>query len=435
MMSIRQSLFRRSGMLYTADQLQKLRDRWHNPLLSPDDGQPVEIEGCSTFKELLQRRIALISETSNAGGILGEKGADLESWRVGFRNNWEMRANVSFIEMMAEFRQYGIDRVYEIEASRYEVKEPCDLRGAELRSVILAGAFLENAHFEGADLTRASFDGARCFETHFEDAICEHTSFAGAECHFAHFQRANCDHASFDRADCTMTGFDHSKLRYSSFNGTVCFAAIFNGAFLANASISSMNINHLTRFGRSGEQAEAERTPPARSKKKDEGDDWYIVELFPAWLRAAEVNSKTRSLLRSHGYFWEADEYQYMEMVCRRHVLHQHPISEFFEWFFKDLMFGYGLKWKRPLISVMTIIVLWGLGFALHFKLNALHGLLNSIGYGLYYSVISFTTLGFGNAPDLEGVWPKLLLCSEALIGTILMPLFLLAYARKILQD
>jgi predicted membrane metal-binding protein len=122
-------------------------------------------------------------------------------------------------------------------------------------------------------------------------------------------------------------------------------------------------------------------------------------------------------------------------MVCRRHVLHQNRFSEFFEWFFKDLMFGYGLKWKRPFITVLIIILVWALGFALHFRLNGLHSLFTSIGYGFYYSIISFTTLGFGNAPDLEGAWPKVLLCSEALLGTILMPLFLLAYARKILQD
>ena len=98
-------------------------------------------------------------------------------------------------------------------------------------------------------------------------------------------------------------------------------------------------------------------------------------------------------------------------------------------------MFGYGLKWKRPFISVLVIILIWALGFTLHFRLNTPYDLVTCIGYGLYYSVISFTTLGFGNAPDLVGAWPKLLLSSEALLGTVLMPLFLLAYARKILQD
>jgi hypothetical protein len=422
-------------MHYTSDQLQKLRDRWHKPLISPDDGRPLEVEGCRTFRELLQCRMARINEVASTDRVDIEWAGKLEEWRAALRGTWEKQADVLFAEMMSEFSRYGLDRVMEIEAARYEIRDPCDLRGAELRHADFCGAYLENAHFEGADLTKARFDGSRCFETHFEDVTCEYTSFWGAECHFSGFQGALCDHASFERADCTMARFDQARLRYASFDEAVCFAAVFNGAFLAKTSISAMSINHLTRFGRPGEQMEAELTRPSHAKKKEEGDDWYIVELFPAWLRAAEVNSQIRCLLKSHGYFWEADEYQYLEMVCRRHVLHQNLLNEFFEWFFKDLMFGYGLKWRRPLISVLTIILVWGLGFALHFRLNALHDLSTSIGYGLYYSVISFTTLGFGNAPDLNGVWPKVLLCSEALLGTILMPLFLLAYARKILQD
>jgi len=110
-------------------------------------------------------------------------------------------------------------------------------------------------------------------------------------------------------------------------------------------------------------------------------------------LRAAQVNSQIRFLLKDHGFFLEADDYQYLEMVCQRHLLHQNRLKLFFEWLFKDLMFGYGLKWRRPLISVLAVILVWALGFTLHFKLNALHDLFTSIGYGFYYSVIAFTSL------------------------------------------
>jgi hypothetical protein len=300
---------------------------------------------------------------------------------------------------------------------------------------VFRGAFLENVHFEGADLTNANFVDARCFETHFEDALCERANFTAAECHFAVFARAQCDQVIFDMADCTMVRFDQAVLRHTSFNETICFAATFDGALLAKAGIAGMKINHLTRFGRPGEIAEAEQSKPSYTRKNGEEDDWYIVDLFPAWLRAAQVSAQIRFLLKNHGYFLEADEYQYLEMVCQRHLLHQNRLHHFLEWLFKDLIFGYGLKWKRPLITVLVIILVWGIGFASHFHLHLKHDLLSSFGYGLYYSTISFTTLGFGNTNDLEGFLPKALLCTEALLGTVLMPLFLLAYARKILQD
>lgn len=422
-------------MRYSSEQLQQLRGRWNDPLRSPDKGSVSERDGCKTFQELLQLRLEKVAVlAAGAFDRVGTAG-NVESWRAKLHDCWSEECQELFSSLMEELQQLGLSLTIEIEESRYEIRGAWDLRGANLRGVVLCGAFLENVRFEGADLSNASFEGTRCFETHFEDTLCEKASFAGAECHFAGFQGALCDYAVFENADCTMVRFDQARLRHASFDGAVCFAAVFDGAFMAQASLGAMRINHLTRFGRPGELLEAERSKPARREAKNEGEDWYIVELFPVWLRAAEVNSQIRSLLKAHGYYLEADEYQYLEMVCRRHVLHQNPISEFFEWFFKDLMFGYGLKWKRPLISVLAIILLWGGGFALHFRVNRLHDLLTSIGYGLYYSVISFTTLGFGNAPDLVGTWPKLLLCSEALLGTVLMPLFLLAYARKILQD
>lgn len=422
-------------MRYSSEQLQLLRDRWHQPLRSPGNGAVTEREGCRTFNDLLQLRLEKISALAAGACDQGGAAVSTESWRATLHDLWSADCEGLFAALMDELQQLGLPLTIEIEASRYEIREPWDLRGADLRGAVLCGAFLENARFEGADLSNARFEGTRCFEAHFEDALCEKASFAGAECHFAGFQGALCDHALFENADCTMVRFDQARLRHARFDGAVCFAAVFDGAFMAQALLDAMRINHLTRFGRPGEQIEAERSKPARRETSSEGEDWYIVELFPVWLRAAEVNSRIRSLLKAHGYYLEADEYQYLEMVCRRHVLHQNPVSEFFEWFFKDLMFGYGLKWKRPLISVLIIILVWGGGFALHFRLNGLHDLFTSIGYGLYYSVISFTTLGFGNAPDLAGAWPKLLLCSEALLGTVLMPLFLLAYARKILQD
>lgn len=421
-------------MRYPPEQLERLRERWRLPLCDPSTGLAVRVEGTGSFAELLRHRLQAVGHLSGSAPPAVTEPLP-EAWRGGLQKAWAERCDAYLAGVMEELRGYGLAEVAPIEAARYQVRDPYDLRGADLKGVAWAGACLENARFEGADLTGACLAGARCFESHFEDARCGHASFRGAECHFADFSGAHCDHATFELADCTMVRFDLARLRGASFHAAVCFAAVFDGAHLGHASIETMQINHLTRFGKLGEHVEALATRPVKRDAKSEGDDWYIVELFPVWLRAADVNAKVRSLLKSHGYFWDADEYQYLEMVCRRHVLHQNRFSEFFEWFFKDLMFGYGLKWKRPLISVLVIILLWGVGFALHFHLNALHDLWKSLGYGLYYSVISFTTLGFGNAPDLEGLWPKLLLCSEALLGTVLMPLFLMAYARKILQD
>lgn len=413
------------------EQLLLLRQRWSGPLTHGDSGEPLELDGCRTLQELLTLRMERIGALVAAYALSGNEPPAPERLRDG----WAGQCDSLFLLLADELKACGLAGITPIESPRYGIRETIDLRGAVLRGAILCGAFLENVHFEGADLSSARLDGARCIETCFDHALCMDATFNRAECNFASFQGAVCDRASFAGSDCTLAVFKRARLRHSSFDGAVCFAAQFDGAFLAHAAIDAMSINHLTTFGRPGELGEAESSTPPRARRRGEGDDWFISELFPAWLRAARVNCRIRLLFRNHGYFLKADEYQYLEMVCNRHLLHQSRCSEFFEWFFKDLMFGYGLKWKRPLVSIVVIIVLWGCGFTLHFQLSSLHGLSASIGYGLYYSVISFTTLGLGHATELDGVWPKVLLCSEALMGTILMPLFLLAYARKILQD
>jgi len=419
-------------MRYDKDALERLRGRWHQPLGRDAGAVPEEVR---SFHELLRRRLEAISERVRGARLrIGEQ-AEPRKRKEALQEHWKDGCRADFEALLEELHLAGLDGTVAMGASEYEVRAPYDLRGADLRGLALCGAALENARFEGADLRGASLEAARCFETRFEDSLCTQAVFSLADCHFSHFQGADCDRASFEGADCSMVRFEQARLRHALFDEAVCFAARFDGAFLGQASLAGMRINHLTGFGHAGELREAKGGGGAKKKNRNEGQDWYIADLFPLWLRAAEVNAQVRSLLKAHGYYLEADEYQYLEMVCRRHVLCKHRVQEFFEWFFKDMMFGYGLKWRRPLISVLAIILLWALGFTLHFRLAAGDGVLASLGQGLYYSVISFTTLGFGNAPDLQGFWPKVLLCTEALLGTVLMPLFLLAYARKILQD
>ena len=48
----------------------------------------------------------------------------------------------------------------------------------------------------------------------------------------------------------------------------------------------------------------------------------------------------------------------------------------------------------------------------------------------LYFSAITFTTLGYGDFRPLEG-WGRILAGSEAFIGAFMMALFVYTFARK----
>jgi len=389
------------------------------------------LDGCATFRELLDQTLRGIKEALDARAAAEPPGGDP---RVLARKAWQMAGEEPFNELVRRLREHGFEGGTRLEAGRYEARDAVDLRGGDFRAGSFRGALLENAHFQGADLRGVCFAGARCFETRFQHARCDGASFEAAECQFADFRWASCARAAFAGADCSMARFEGARLGQGDFRAATCFATGFDGAFLHNAAISAMRINHYTRFGKPGEQREAELSRKPRTRDLDE-EDWFIAHLNPHWLRAAQVNAEIRGLLRANGDFMEADKYQYHEMVCRRHLQVGNPLGTFFQWFFKDRIFGYGLKWHRPLITIVIMVAVWTTAFCAYFHATRGTPLAQSLGDGFYYSVICLTTLGLGNLSDIVGFWGKFLVCSEALIGSVLMPIFLMAYARKILQD
>ncbi len=75
-------------MRYRTDQLLQLRERLERPLLSSDSGEPMEVDGCRTFRELLQHRFSEI----RAHGEMDGSGGDGVGQREGFRRGWQQRA-------------------------------------------------------------------------------------------------------------------------------------------------------------------------------------------------------------------------------------------------------------------------------------------------------------------------------------------------------
>jgi hypothetical protein len=88
---------------------------------------------------------------------------------------------------------------------------------------------------------------------------------------------------------------------------------------------------------------------------------------------------------------------------------------------------------SHPLTGIGLVIV----GFGIFFTLSFLSGgvsIMQATGKGFYYSIMSFTTLGLGEAQRAGGISISLLICLEALLGAALTPLFIVTYARRILQ-
>jgi len=133
--------------------------------------------------------------------------------------------------------------------------------------------------------------------------------------------------------------------------------------------------------------------------------------------------------------------------------------KEFRKWLsscFLNIVYGYGEKPKNVIFSAIFIILLFALSFSLigianpeiiELKGTAINrssgniveltskGLLHSSTIrnfpdSLYFSTITFTTLGYGDFRPLEG-WGRILAGSEAFIGAFMMALFVYTFSRR----
>lgn len=99
-------------------------------------------------------------------------------------------------------------------------------------------------------------------------------------------------------------------------------------------------------------------------------------------------------------------------------------------------IFGYGEKPLRPLMTGAVVIVLWAILFLSIGGIDK-SGCIDSdncsIWSCLYFSTVTFTTLGYGDIKPQPGL-ARLLSSSEAVLGAALMALFIVSLSRKFVR-
>ena len=144
--------------------------------------------------------------------------------------------------------------------------------------------------------------------------------------------------------------------------------------------------------------------------------------------------------MHNHGNYRIAGEFYYREMECRKKAMREKRFSSaWFKSFGYSLLkytCGYGEKSERTaLVSLITILMfslLYWFTRCLEYPMKN-PTILQQIGSTLYFSFVTFTTLGLGDIEPLN-FWGRAFICCEAVIGAFFMALFVVVFARKMMR-
>ena len=167
--------------------------------------------------------------------------------------------------------------------------------------------------------------------------------------------------------------------------------------------------------------------------KMEEIDGHILQEQERTFSEAQEIFLLLKNNFHSIGQYddesWAFKKEKDMERKSNCHIKTVH------KWLwscFLNGIFGYGEQPVKVIISAMSIILIFTFLFMGSGISNVDIERITTKNFFdcIYFSTVTFTTLGYGDFRPLEG-WGRLLAGSEAFIGALMMALFVYTFARR----
>ena len=262
------------------------------------------------------------------------------------------------------------------------------LEGANLSHAHLEGAKLWGAHFEGAFLWGAHFEGSTLFDAHFEGAVLNKAHLPGANLWNARLGRASLCQANLDGADLHDAHLEGADLSDAHLEGANLCNAHLEGADLRGADFSNANVTGMTYD---------------RKRSKFRGIRVATCNGHPVFVR-------------------DARDEDYIETFRA-----QSPFLWVFWAFFTDC----GRSLLRVGLMGASLAVFFGWAYENNPTLLDMSGSANTPWTPYYYSIVTFTTLGFGDVTPatFEG---ELWVGAEVLSGYLMLGLLVSILANKV---
>ncbi|MFA6552798.1 MAG: pentapeptide repeat-containing protein [Candidatus Paceibacterota bacterium] len=286
----------------------------------------------------------------------------------------------------------------------HELEGCVDLRGADLcgfdfRTAVQENddgfsekiAILSNIHFEGATLKHCDFQEGKIHDCFFENANLEHSDF----------KNASINNSSFVDADCIGVDLHSAKLINCN----------FFGATIKDITLGATIVDQKTSFGKE-----------LRSEKEG---NFHAASMEYKQIKEMYKNSSLNGI---------ADFYHYREMVAKRKIIKITNPTRWVSYVFGDLLCRYGTSFVRVFIASILIVSVFAYIFSSTESLLFLNKEVSaSFIDSLYFSISTFTTLGYG---DFHAIGlARFVAGFESFVGMTLISLFTVIVARNVIRD
>jgi len=272
------------------------------------------------------------------------------------------------------------------------------LEGAKLYFAHLEGADLSGAHLEEANLNAANLKGANLSIACLKGADLFGANLEGTFFEGAHLEGAKLVYAHLNGAELTLANLEGAKLVGAYLEG-----ALLRGTHLEGADFTACSVDGLTLFW----ECIVDRKTDFRGVGLDR----------------CRIDEGTRYLL----------EYNRRRMNCedwyKQHPRLAWPVKAFF-W-----MSDYGRSTGRIIFTFFGLALIFAGIYYLYALVNS-PGIVSNLFEGndgpvpgwlvpfrtIYFSIVTMTTLGFGDMhADCRSLWGHLLLTVQVILGYVLL--------------
>lgn len=247
---------------------------------------------------------------------------------------------------------------------------------------------------------------------HFEGATLKHCNFQEGKIHDCFFENADLSHSDFKNSTLNNCNFQEAELTGTNFLAAKLISCSFVDASIKDMTTANAIVDQKTDFG--------------KYLKSEKAENYHFASIEYKQIKEMYKNSSLHE---------QADEYHYREMVSKRKTIPFKNPMRVVSYFFGDMISKYGTSSTRVLLTGALIILLSAGLFTFNDSLLFQNKPLDGAHFSdsIYFSMITFTTVGYG---DYHAIGlTRFVAATESFLGVILMSLFTIIVARKIIRD